>query len=540
MDNDVRKERNAVWFCAAGLAVAASLPYLWALFLNPSGFSFLGFTHNIDDGAVYLSWINQVAHGKLFATNLYTPEAHAAQFNLLFVLIGWVCAITRVSGVVVFHIFRILLAFAVVMYGWRFSRQFLQEWKERILFVQLLGFSSGLGWLIRGGEIPNAPVDTWQPEAITFLSAYLNPLFLAGLLLTMVALDNLLSAVRTFKIRYALYAGVALLLLGNVHTYDVLTIAAVWLLYIVVLGMRLRRFPGKEIGMSLIAALMAVPSLAYQFYSFTSDPAFAARVNSPAPSPTIWFYFIGYGLVLAAAVVGAWRFGRVKSPNVDPWLLLIYAWAVIGFIMPYIPAAQQRKLVMGLHIPLCILAAYGIGPLFARLKEHAFNVAVCGLVLVMSVSNWMFMANDSRLLENGRTVTHYPPYARTAEFSAMTELQRVSEPTSVIYATPELALWIPVYSGLRVYYGHWSETPDYAGKLGRFLEFRDESTRDITRDQIVTESGADFLVFDSNRYPVSDSLRSYFDRRLKQVWESGGVAIYRVNGGQSAVGGQDR
>ena len=185
---------------------------------------------------------------------------------------------------------------------------------------------------------------------------------------------------------------------------------------------------------------------------------------------------------------------------------------------------------MGLHIPLCLLAAYGLAPLLARLKDQAFTAAVCGLVLVMSVSNWTFMANDSRLLENGRTVTHYPPFARSAEFAAMSQLKRVAEPGVVIYATPELALWIPAYSGMKVYYGHWSETPDYAGKLGRFLEFRDESTRDITRDQILAESGADFLVYDSNRYPVSDSLRSYFSTHLKQVWESGGVIIYKITG----------
>jgi len=549
---DERKERSIVLLCALVLVVAASIPYLWGLFLAPGGYSFLGFTHNIDDGAVYLSWVNQVARGKLFVTNLYTPEAHAPQLNLLFVLMGCLANITWLPSDVVFHLFRVGLAFAVVLCAWKLGHQMLKDARQRILFVLLLCFSSGLGWLLPGGQVPNAPVDTWQPEAITFLSVYLNPLFLAGLLLMLITFSNLLAAVRSGQARYAVYAGIALLILGNVHTYDVATVGFVWLAYLVVLTVSQHRFPTREIGLSALAALIAIPSLAYQVYAFTSDPAFQDRVNSPAPSPQIWMYFIGYGLVLLAATTGVVHWTRNRSDadiqhkpiilslskDAQVALLFVVVWGVVGFALPYLPVAQQRKLVMGLHIPLCILAAYGLAPLLAGLKDKAFAAACCGIVLLTAVSNWSFLANDSKLLESGRTVTHYPPFARSAEFDAMAQLKRVAGSESVVvYATPELALWIPVYTGQRVYYGHWSETPDYAGKLGRFLEFAADSTRDSTRDDILKESQADYLVYDSNGYPMSESLKSYLRHRLTQVWESGGVYIFRVNSQQSTVGG---
>lgn len=540
MEIDARSEKKIVLLIAAVMVVAASLPYLWALLIVPSGFSFLGFTHNIDDGAVYLSWINQIARGHLTYTNLYTPNAHAAQFNLLFLLMGWIAAISWLPSDVVFHLFRVLLGFAVVLCAWKFSRQFFEDSRQRIFFIALLCFSSGLGWLIRGGSIPDAPVDTWQPEAITFLSVYLNPLFLAGLLLMLVAFDNLLTMVRTGKARYSMFAGIALLILGNVHTYDVVTVGAVWLMYLLMLGIKQRRFPGREIGFSLLAAAIAIPSLAYQVYVFKSDPAFAARVNSPAPSPAVWHYFVGYGLVLAAAVVGVRLWGRVKTPKADPWLLLVVVWIVVGFCMPYVPIAQQRKLAMGLHIPLCLLAAYGIAPLLSRLKTQTFAIAVCAIAIVTSISNWSFLANDSKLLEKGRTVTHYPPFARSVEFAAMAQIKQIAEPDDVIYASPELALWIPVYTGSRVYYGHWSETPDYAHKLSRFLEFAADPTRDDTRDSILTDSGATYLVYDSNRYPLSSSLKTYLQSRLTRVWEDGGIVICRVGSRQSTVDSQVR
>ena len=80
--------------------------------------------------------------------------------------------------------------------------------------------------------MPTGSVDIWQPEAITFLSIYLNPLFLAGLLLMLglVLLAGACAARGQGAIRGI--RGLHLLVLGNVHTYDVLTVACVWTAYL--------------------------------------------------------------------------------------------------------------------------------------------------------------------------------------------------------------------------------------------------------------------------------------------------------------------
>ena len=57
-----------------------------------------------------------------------------------------------------------------------------------------MGLSSGIGWLIPHVQSPVGSVDVWQPEAITFLSIYLNPLFLAGLILMLGSFYYLLLA----------------------------------------------------------------------------------------------------------------------------------------------------------------------------------------------------------------------------------------------------------------------------------------------------------------------------------------------------------
>ena len=222
-------ERNWVLIWAAVIVLLSSVPYLYGLANTPPGWHFVGLTHNIDDGAVYLSWMRQAADGGFFIRNLYTTEPQLAiQFNLLFLIMGWFAAITRLPLIWVFHIFRAGLGICLIWAIWRFAKLFMDDPNERRILIPLVGLSAGVGWLIPGNGPPTGPVDTWQPEAITFLSIYLNPLFLAGLILMIGAFYWLVLAHRTGCPACAALAGASLLLLGNIHTYDVFTVACVW------------------------------------------------------------------------------------------------------------------------------------------------------------------------------------------------------------------------------------------------------------------------------------------------------------------------
>ena len=91
--------------------------------------------------------------------------------------------------------------------------------------------------MFMGCRAPSAPVDMWQPEAITFLSIYLNPLFLAGLILMLWSVYYLTLAERFGKLRYAVYAGLCLLILGNVTLIECdHHVACIWAVYLLVRG----------------------------------------------------------------------------------------------------------------------------------------------------------------------------------------------------------------------------------------------------------------------------------------------------------------
>ncbi len=265
-------------------------------------------------------------------------------------------------------------------------------------------------------------------------------------------------------------------MLGNVHTYDIMTLALIWLFYLVLQWTNWpHHFQNVLFFLVIISALIAFPSVAYQFWVAAIDPVFRARVNTPI---FIAFCFVFlfqdtdqffWGAVACVVYILVRYFKNSshsqKRQNI-PGLLLI-TWSIAGLIAPYIPIAQQRKLIMGYHIPLCLLAAYGASLALRRMPRTVGILILSALILLSVGSNIQFLARDIIYLRQNRTVTHYRPYLSDDEIQAMNWIKGNTPRESIIYAPPEIALFMPSYTGRSVYYGHWSETPNYSKKNWR-------------------------------------------------------------------------
>lgn len=496
-----RIERRSVLVWAIGIVLLASIPYMVGLSIAPQGYHFLGLTQNIDDGAVYLSWTRQAADGNIFIRNLFTNEPQPlGQINLLFLIMGNIARFSHLSCITVYHLFRVVLGFALIFAIWKFSVLFIGERRERLLLIPLVGLSSGIGWLIPNVQSPVGSVDVWQPEAITFLSIYLNPLFLCALLLMLGSFYYLILAERAGRARFAVLAGIFLLLLGNIHSYDVLTIACVWLAYVLVSAIIDRRIQWRVVGLSALAAAIGALSILYQIHIYLADPVFRARANTQISSPVVTSFFTGYGLVLLAAIAGIVLLTRCRRKSDSDkaeksvWLFVI-VWAVVGFMVPYIPIMQQRKLIMGVHIPLCILAAVALSRVFAKLKPiYALGLGV-GLFAIVFQSNSAFMRLDIQLMAVGKTVTWCSPFISNNSLKAIEHLRAISLPESTIMADPQISLFVPGFAGRQVYYGHWSETPEYNKKAAFWAVLMNGSTPPSIKGTILRDIGCDFIVF---------------------------------------------
>lgn len=526
LDKAERSEFKWAVMWAIIIVLLSSLPYIWGYFITPGGYSFTGLTHNIDDGAVYLSWMRQAADGHFFQRNLFTSEPQPArQFNVLFLAMGWCAAICHLPLIAVFHLFRIVSGIVLILCLWQFSKLFLSDEASRRLFIPLVGLSAGIGWMFPNASAPTGPVDIWQPEAITFLSIYLNPLFLAGLLLMVGALYWLELSGREGKPRYAVYAGIHLLILGNVHTYDVLTVACIWTGVIIYGFISKSDRPNwwRTVKLSTLAAIIAAPSIAYQFWVYLGDPIFRARANTPISSPPLLSFILGYGILFVGAVAAVWMLKKNKIINSAVSLPIV--WSIAGFAIPYIPIAQQRKLVMGLHIPLCILCAYALSLLMTRIPPIISRLTLALIIAITAISNVNFTVNDMTLLTQGRTVTHYPAYISHHQIAALHYLRQHAKPGDTVFAAPTFSLFVPAFAGVQVYYGHWSETPDYSGKLADWAALSDITVPDYCWQDIVTGAiKRGYYVSERADMDIRPALADLFTL----CFSSGEVKIYRL------------
>ncbi|MBP5274688.1 MAG: hypothetical protein ILO36_07120 [Abditibacteriota bacterium] len=444
-------------FTAVFFAAAVSLPYIWGMMMSAPGWHFTGFTRNIDDMAVYMSWVTQNASGGPVTYNLFQPDRGGLQFNVYTIALGLLArALARVCSVpsaAALHAARAVQAFFLPFAFYSFSGFFLKKESFRKWALLVFLFGSGFGFLCP------ASVDRWQPEAITFMSAYLNPLFTVSLILMLLCLKNVFSGKPFF-------GAVFLLLLGNIHTYDVVIVAALWGGYAVrelVRSKDLRAF-GANLAWGLFGSL----STLFNLYLYLRDPIYKSRVDTVISSPEPWYVLTGFGLPLLLAFASLYMYRKGTLDIRKIWIAVF--WLVAGLAVIYIPFSQQRKFIMGYMIPVALLAGPAAAILFSRAK-NAKRIAAAAFVALIAVTNIANMGQDMSLLLSNQTAARFCPYISGEDTEIMEWVKKnTSLCCDVITAPPQLALLIPGYTGRRVYYGHWSETPEYNKKLKEYME----------------------------------------------------------------------
>lgn len=489
-------ERRWAWGWALGVMAAASLPYLLLLAITPPGRVFWGFVNNPDDHCVYLAWMRQAADGHFFLRNLFTGDRQAGRtINLFFWALGILARVTHLPLALVYHLARFGFGALLLVLVYHLAAFLSEDLLSRRAAFFFAAFSSGLGWLMwpgPGASPPSVPADTWQPEAITFLSLYANGLFCAAMAAMVATFLCLLVAQHTGNLRPALGAGLLLFLLGNFHSYDVITVAVVWAVYLLVTGLLSRRAPIPELRQGSVAAAIGLPAVLYQYYLLRTDPVFQARAAVPTSSPAVWYYLVGYGLLIPLALLGA---GCLIAPGSArrPGALLPIVWALTGFAVIYVPVSFQRKLAEGLHLPIAILAAFGAVALARHVRVRpAYSPALVVFLLLLTVpSNARFVSVELNraVTENLGSSLLHPVFWPRREIEAMRRLEEWVPPNGLVQALPMTSCLIPAISGRRVWAGHWGETPDFGIKYGAAFQFFEANTPTAWRRQFLAQTG---------------------------------------------------
>lgn len=486
---------------ALAVGFLALIPSLVGYLMTPAGGQYLGAQTAIDDQMVYYAWMRQAMDGQLLFENRFAIESQPQlTFHLYFLLLGW---LAKVVGIVAAStIARVGLSVLFVFLLGRFVLKLrLNTFTAK--FAMFLGvFGSGFGyavWQAFGREATNKgnpvakltggwlPIDVWQPEAFVFPSMLVNGLFMAALSLIVTIFSCALDARSSAKPVW-LGAGCFAVLM-NIHSYDVLLLALVFVGWLVV-QVAAKDVPWPWIGRVALMACGALPPAAWFWYVLQNDPVFQARaatltfagtagqivvgilplillalvgpllrrhrdtkvaapiavgvaggslllllVFASGADPGQYFVGVaGFAVLLATAVTAACLLARPDAH----WNLL-WSWALIGLIAPYFPALFQRKLAMGLALPWAILAAIGLAAVLDRLDRSRRNLTAALLLVITSATSLYWFQREMLFVrDNVANTTRHPVILSRDAAAAVAAVDKL-DGIPVVAAMPGIA-----------------------------------------------------------------------------------------------------
>ena len=204
----------------------------------------------------------------------------------------------------------------------------------------------------------------------------------------------------------------------------------------------------------------------------------------------------------------------------------------------YLPFAFQRKMLMGEHIPLCLLAGVGASWLAGRAAPRARVWILSLLVLASAPSNFLFLVRDINHLQNNRSETHLTPFLPGAQVDVYHWLRENMPPTASIVGIPSLCTYLPGEAGRAVWAGHWGETPQYALKEKQFAEAFDAQTSDRDRQAFLLSTGAGYFFYPNDVSNLSfrrrDGLHHFVELTgsppsyLRKVYKNDLFTVYKI------------
>ena len=491
-----------------GMALAYSqLPKVWVAraerVARPQGLEFTGALPTYaDDCFTYWSWIRQArTDQRFFFEDLYTTEEHPRNYvNVLFWALGTIARWTGSGPERTYSVVRILLSVLLLVLLWRLAGRLFEA-----PFLRLTAFGF---FVVQGGWAGVADVferhwrtahvsspEWWTPEMNTVFSMMLFPHFLAGFCcvvgIALLTLSAYRAETRARGIPLAAGSGLVMTLLTFFHPYDVVApTVALWIAPPII-GVVERRFPRREAETAIVATAVWLPSLLYNAWIFTHNPAMRAwdlQNEMITPEPSRLIISLGIGGALAAAALLSVR--QMSTP-----LLFMASWFVSHLVLIHLPFRFQRRMIGGIQFPMGALAAFALAaiispPLVAWLARsgravrwrRALGPAPLGAA-VLAIACVVFpfeSAGPRRIvhLEWGALrAAKYPAWVRHTEVDMFARLEREHR-ECVVFCSYEMGGLVPPWTGHRTYLGHYALTIEAKRKEDEVRRFYSAGAED--------------------------------------------------------------
>ena len=523
-----RREWRWVGLVALVVVVASCLPYLVAWAATPEGAHFTGLLVNPLDGHSYIAKMRQGLDGSWRFRLAFTPEPQDGAYLFLFhIALGRVARWTGLPLIAVYHGARVLAGAALLLVTYRFIALLTGDLRERRLALLLVGISSGLGWLVAPAGYLSS--DLWVPETFAFYSILDTVHFPLAIALMLVVLMQLARPGREPGWRQALVAAAASVGLGVVQPFGVLPVYAALAVWLVLRSLLARRLPWRACGWTALAGLVALAYPLYAVLAVRADPVLAGwNAQNQTPSPPVWDWLLGFGLLAGLAVPGIVAAVRQRS---DGGLLLL-AWVVAAGVGMYTPLALQRRLALGLQVPVALLAAMGWWQIVQpRLRPRLRGLLASAVVGFSALTNLFLIAMLVLAALGGEPRF----YLSDGEWQALAWLREEVAHDQVVLCAPQTGMFIPAWAGQRVVYGHPFETINAERRQAQVEAYFAGQMGQVERGTFLQENRVAYVLVGPREMEIAKCGLENADCGLQiadygLVFEAQDVRVYEVNG----------
>lgn len=543
MPDLTRREMGQVVGIGLVIVAVSFIPYLLGYFFAPPDMQFGGLLVDLDDSYSYLAKMQLGADGGWEYKIPFTPEEHSGAYVYTFHLaLGKLSSLLGFSLIQTYQLTRMACGLSLLVMAYVFLAHFVQSREARLVAYLLIAFSSGLGWLVLLGGSTTlrglAPVDFWLIHGYTFFTVLAFPHSAAAVALLLLFLTLALRHLETFQLRGVILGGVTVVMLGIIHPFAILLVDGILATYWILLSLKRKRPAWREAVAIAVWGLAPLPLAVYYLSAFDSVPVFRSwSAQNVLPCPPIGHLLLGYGILALLAVGGLYHTIQQRNER----RLLLLAWVISAVVLLYLPFALQRRMVEGLHVPICILATVGtfeyVMPLalnadwtrrFAHWRGYEWTrlrrLLLYSIVIMTYPSNLVLVAGTSLSTLH----THPGLYYYLDEIAAVDWLRENTEDTDTVLSSYELGRLIPARAGNRVFMGHAFETVDVHKKTELAARFFQESTSDDFRRDLLTEYGIRYVF-----YGPQERVMGEFDPSeaayLLPAYTHASVTIYRIN-----------
>lgn len=511
--------------------------YPYAILSEKPNFIFGGIFFNSYDGYSYLSKMYQGWQGSWKYTLLYSPGKDSGSYLFMFYLfLGHVSKWTGLPLQIIYHLARLFSTVLLYLILFKFLKKVLPDPRLYISAYCLAAFGSGLGWLslIYNKITP----DFWVAEAYPFLSSFANPHFPLGLALLLWLF--FLEDSKKIKIypKTALKLIIGSFLLAVVLPFGVIVYLAVlllsdcfeWILHLLYKDekyFRHYRFLALEV---FFVILGGIPVLFYQFWLTQTDPLLSIwNVQNVTSAPPIGELMIALLPVGIIAIVGIFSAIRENTH----YSIKILFWAIVGIGLIYIPFSLQRRLMLGVYIPVVILTVWGMDYLVRNVFKAnnsfvKFNSFIFVLLLFSIPTNLFILFITKNAIDNMDSKL----YLKSGEIDAFKWLVENTPKQSCVLSSPESGLFIPAFTGEHVVYGHPFETINADVNKQFVLDFFTKMTTSYDKEKVhrlLDEYNVDYIFYGPREKKINGDVGfQYLRDQFDQVYENEDVQIYRV------------